>query len=68
MDLRKTGTEVFGADIWWNEIRPIHSMLYLLFCIYMYKKNEYAYLPLLLDLIIGIVSFTLYHNIGLKLY
>ena len=67
-DLRKTGIEVFGADIWWNQLRPVHGVLYLLFSIYMYKDYEYAYIPLLLDIIIGIVSFTLYHNIGLNFY
>ena len=27
--LRKTGLEVFGDKIWWNSLRPIHSLLYL---------------------------------------
>ena len=58
--------EVFGADILLNNIRPVHGILYLLFSIYMYKGYEYAYIPLLLDIIIGIVSFTLSHIIGLN--
>ena len=62
-DSRKTGAEVFGNDIWWNELRPIHAILYLLFCIYTYKKNHYAYIPLLIDIIIGIIAFILYHSI-----
>ena len=60
-DLRKTGVEVFGADIWWNQLRPIHGVLYLLFCIYTYKKQKHAYIPLLVDIIIGIIGFILYH-------
>ena len=67
-DLRKTGIEVFGADIWWNQLRPIHGMLYLLFCIYTYKNQDHAYIPLLVDIIIGIISFILYHCVGLKFY
>jgi len=35
-DLRKTGIEVFGIKIWWNQLRPVHGVLYLLFSIYMY--------------------------------
>ena len=27
---RKTGPEVFGDQIWWNDLRPIHSLLYFL--------------------------------------
>ena len=27
---RKTGLEVFGNKIWWNDLRPLHSLLYLL--------------------------------------
>ena len=28
MNLRKTGLEVFGDKIWWNNLRPIHGILY----------------------------------------
>ena len=28
---RKTGPEVFGEKIWWNDLRPLHSLLYFLF-------------------------------------
>ena len=28
---RKTGAEVFGEKIWWNDLRPVHGLLYLLF-------------------------------------
>jgi len=61
-DSRKTGIEVFGADIWWNQLRPVHGMLYLLFCVYTYKKQNHAYIPLLIDIITAIIAFILYHN------
>ena len=28
---RKVGAETFGEKIWWNNLRPIHSLLYLVF-------------------------------------
>ncbi len=28
---RNTGGEVFGDKIWWNNLRPIHSLIYFLF-------------------------------------
>jgi len=67
-DSRKTGIEVFGADIWWNQLRPVHGMLYLLFCVYIYKKQNHAYIPLLIDIVIAIIAFVLYHNNELRLY
>ena len=28
---RKTGAETFGEKIWWNNLRPIHSILYFFY-------------------------------------
>ena len=60
-DLRKTGREVMGNDIWWNELRPVHAVMYLLFAIYAIKKKDFAWIILLLDVCIGIVAFIMYH-------
>jgi hypothetical protein len=54
---RKTGPEVFGEQIWWNNLRPVHGTLYLLFSIAYYYKVEYAWIFLLLDVIIGLTAF-----------
>lgn len=55
-DLRKTGFEATNNIIWWNEIRPIHGSLYLLFSIYYFKNNSRnkAWLFLLIDTCIGL--------------
>lgn len=60
--LRKTGGEVFGADIWWDDLRPIHSFLYLLTAILVFLKNNKAHYILALDTIIGLTAFSLYHT------
>jgi len=60
-DLRKTGVEVNGNEIWWNELRPVHAVMYLLFAIYAIKKKDYAWIILLLDVCIGLVAFIMYH-------
>jgi len=54
---RKTGIEVGGKKIWWNKLRPIHGVLYLLFSIYAIKKETFAWMPLLLDVILGILFY-----------
>ena len=60
-ELRKTGGEVIGNKIWWNELRPVHAVMYLLFAIYAIKKKDFAWIILLLDVCIGIVAFIMYH-------
>lgn len=58
---RKTGAEVFGGKIWWNNLRPIHALLYLLFSYNAITGNTYAWIYLLIDVIIGFISFILHH-------
>lgn len=61
-DLRKSGFEA-GGKIWWNMMRPIHGMLYLLYACYAYKQEQNAWLVLLLDVIIGFIVWYLnYHK------
>ena len=58
---RKTGPEVFGDKIWWNSLRPVHSVLYGLFAYNAINKNPNAWIFLALDVTIGLVSFLTYH-------
>lgn len=59
---RKTGAEVLGGKIWWNNIRPIHSICYYLFALFAIKGySKIAWKFLLLDVIIGLSAFLTYH-------
>ena len=58
---RKTGNETFGKKIWWNNLRPIYSLLYLMFAYLAINKKKTAYIPLLFDVIVGLISFLIYH-------
>ena len=58
---RKTGAEVFGDKIWWNNLRPIHAILYTLFAYNAINKNRKAWIYLFIDVIIGLISFIGYH-------
>ncbi len=58
---RKTGAEVFGDKIWWNDLRPIHGLLYALFAYNAINKNIYSWVYLLIDVIIGLISFIIFH-------
>jgi hypothetical protein len=58
---RKTGAEVFGEKIWWNDLRPIHSFIYFLFAYNAIIGNNKAWIYLLVDVIIGLFSFLFFH-------
>ena len=60
-DSRKTGPEVFGDKIWWNDLRPIHALLYFLFSYSAITGNKFAWIYLLVDVIIGLISFLWFH-------
>lgn len=61
LNLRKTGAEVFGEKIWWDDIRPIHGMLYLLFAYMAINKDRNAWKVLLIDVIFGFSMFINHH-------
>jgi hypothetical protein len=58
---RKTGGEVFGEKIWWNDLRPIHSLFYFLFAYNAIVGNNTAWMYLLVDVIFGLSSFLIFH-------
>jgi len=61
---RKTGAETFGEKIWWNNLRPIHSLLYFLFAYNAIIGNRQAWIYLLVDVIIGLISFLIHHYLN----
>ena len=61
---RKTGAEVFGEEIWWNNLRPVHSILYFLFAYNAIIGNSQAWIYLLVDVSIGLMSFLIHHSMN----
>lgn len=58
--VRPTGA--FGRPAWWNSMRPVHGFLYL-YCTYLVlRRDPNAYLPLLLDVTLGLTAFVLHHT------
>ena len=58
---RETGGEVFGEKIWWNNIRPLHAILYTLFAYFAITKSNKAWMFLLADVLLGLISFLTHH-------
>ena len=65
---RKTGAEVFGEKIWWNNLRPIHSILYFLFAYNAIIGNKQSWIYLLVDVLIGLISFLTHHYVNGNLF
>jgi hypothetical protein len=62
---RTTGPETFGEKIWWNDLRPVHAFLYLLFTIMVFTSmRQYAWIVLLIDVVIGLSAFLHFHYIN----
>jgi len=61
---RKTGAETFGEKIWWNNLRPIHSILYFLFAYNAITGNKQSWIYLLVDVLIGLISFLIHHYVN----
>jgi hypothetical protein len=59
---RQTGREVFGDKIWWNDLRPIHAILYGSFAYMAITQNVNAWIPLLIDVSIGLIAFLVFHS------
>jgi len=59
--IRKTGLEVFGEKIWWNNLRPVHALLYALFSYNAIHKNRESWKFLLADVVFGLVNFLWHH-------
>lgn len=58
---RQTGAEVMGGKIWWNFLRPVHALLYVLFAYNAINGHSYAWTFLLADVLLGVVSFLVHH-------
>lgn len=56
MGWRTRGFEVGGELIWWNNLRPIHGVLWLAFAITALCRYQYAWTFLLMDVLIGLFA------------
>ncbi len=59
-NLRPTGLEAGGA-IWWNNIRPVHSALYLTFAYLALTGSPKAWMVLLADTLLGLGVHTVHY-------
>lgn len=46
-----------GGKTWWSHLRLLHGLLYLGACIYGLQQSSYVWIPLLIDVLLGLFSF-----------
>jgi hypothetical protein len=51
----------FGQKAWWNDLRPVHAILYGLFSWNAINKRAGSWKFLFADAIFGLISFLIYH-------
>ena len=64
LNLRRYGMEA-GGRIWWNKVRPIHGVMYLLFTMYAFKKEVFAWKILFIDAILGLIFWLNHHYLNI---
>ena len=58
---RPTGIETGGKRIWWDQLRIAHSINYFIFAYLAFFNKKIAYIPLLIDVIIGITAWLIHY-------
>ena len=57
--LRKSGPE--NRNIWWNNLRPVHSILYGLFAYHAINKKKYSWIFLMIDALFGLSMYLIFN-------
>ena len=58
---RSTGPEVFGGKIWWQNLRPVHTLLWAGFAYRAISGFTSAWRLLAVDTLFGLCAFLLHH-------
>lgn len=58
---RDIGGEVFGEEIWWKNLRIIHTLLWSTFVYMALNKNKESWKVLFVDTVFGLLAFLNYH-------
>uniref|UniRef100_A0A6C0IX07 Uncharacterized protein n=1 Tax=viral metagenome TaxID=1070528 RepID=A0A6C0IX07_9ZZZZ len=59
--LRTHGPETFGDLIWWDNLRPVHAILYAMFAVAAMNHRPSSHY-LYIDLVIGLFAWITFHS------
>jgi len=60
-NLRLRAAESSTGTTWWAPYRLIHGLLYLAAAIYMFREKQYGWVPLLMDVLLGLFIKSLFY-------
>ena len=49
------------SKVWWNNLRPLHGTMYIIFALLVFFNIKYSYVVLSLDVTIGLIAWILHH-------
>ena len=61
--MKSPGVGAFGGNIWWNQLRPLHGILYLLFSYHAIQGHPHAWMYLAVDVFIGFTSVVIHYEL-----
>ena len=61
--MKLPGVGAFGGTNWWNNLRPLHGVLYLLFSYHAIQGHTYAWMYLAIDALIGFTIFVIHYGL-----
>ena len=50
-----------GGNTWWADFRLMHATLYMCAVIYLIQRNRIAWIPLMIDVLLGLILFLHQH-------
>lgn len=59
--MRTTGLEVLGDRIWWNALRPVHAVMYVVAAWAVLRSSRLAPVVLYADVVLALVAFVVFH-------
>ena len=61
--MKPPGVGAFGGPNWWNQLRPVHGTLYLLFSYHAIQGHKDAWMYLAIDALLGFISFVTHYGL-----
>jgi hypothetical protein len=58
---RMNPPESSTGKAWWSHLRIIHACLYLTAALLAFNESRFVWIPLTIDVVFGLLSFSIYH-------
>lgn len=56
---------IINNDVWWNHMRPFHSLMYIIFAVATIMRKRSGWKVLTFDSLVGVTRTILYYDFGI---